>query len=334
MERWCDANPARGPTGTESWLVGTLESTGLVGQIKHFYFDVVCQQLGKERMGELLIEDCRTFNPDMVVYTPIQGPLGIKVNPSDKVMLMIRNDLRLKVYTHLWDSIADDPHVMNRLPYSDCIGIVDSVVSQRYGGIPSIIRVHGVVDPKYFHDNNLERDIDVSFVGTAVADGVRIRHINFLKSNGVNIVMAGGQRQGKISLEEYAGIMQRSKISLEFSVNPYTGISQMKSRPFEVTTCGAMLMEDSGQEIGKFFEVSKDYISFSDPPDMLSKVHYYLEHDDERRAIAHSGHGEAINIYNARNTWGYIFKKIGFDLPIKLRDDSNFQAHEERMTCL
>ena len=77
-----------------------------------------------------------------------------------------------------------------------------------------------------------------------------------------------------------------------------------------------------------------DYASFSSPKELLEKVIYYLEHKSDREAIARSGYEKVTNIYNARNAWGYIFTKIGFEPPPELKADKNFQAHEERMECL
>ena len=39
----------------------------------------------------------------------------------------------------------------------------------------------------------------------------------------------------------------------------------------------------------KKFEDGKDYVSFYSKEDMLNKIAYYLEHEDERKQIAHNG---------------------------------------------
>lgn len=333
MERYCDAEPAHGPTNSESQLVGAIESTGLVGEIKRFYFDVLCQKMGKEGMARFLFQDCQVFRPDLIIYTPIQGPLGLKFNPPDAVLQRIRTELGIKVHTHLWDTVADDEHVLSRLPYSACIGVVDSVVGQRFGGEPRIVQSYSAVDPKYFHNGGLERDIDVSFVGP-LSSPSRISGINFLKTNGVNVTVAGGQRQNRISWEEYARILQRSKISLNFSRNPYDGSSQMKARALEAMTCGAMLMEEDGEHTKGFFEAGKDYVGFSNLQELLDRVLFYLAHGEEREAIAKSGYQKVIDIYNARNCWGYIFEKMGFKAPQWLAKNESYTLHKGKVDAL
>ena len=329
IEKYCDADPTHGPTNSESQLIGAIESTGLIKQVKRFYFDALCQQMGKERVGQFLFEDCQIFMPDLIIYTPIQGPLGVKLNLSDVAIQRIRTELEIKVHTHLWDTIADDEHVLSHLPYSDCIGIVDSVVGQRFNGDSKIVQSYAAVDPKYFNDGGLERSINVSFVGPLSSPN-RVSYINFLRTNGINVMVAGGQRQSRISWKEYAGILKRSKISLNFSRNPYDGSSQMKARVLEVMTCGAMLMEEDGEQTKRFFEMNEEYVNFSSPQELLEKFNYYLSHAKDRRGIASAGHEKVTTIYNARNAWCYIFKKLGFEIT----EDSNFQAHEEIMECL
>ena len=45
-------------------------------------------------------------------------------------------------------------------------------------------------------------------------------------------------------------------------------------------------------------------------------LHVYLplgmQHEEERKLIAQSGHDKVTNIFNARNLWGDIFINIGF----------------------
>ena len=333
MDRWCDADPSHGPTNSESQLIGAIESTGLVGETKRFYFDDLGQRMSKVAMAQLLFQDCQVFQPDLVVYTPIQGPLGEKLNPPDAVIEGLWTELGIKVHTHLWDTVADDAHVLSRRRYSDTIGVVDSVVGQRFAGNPRIVQSYPAVAPRYFHDKGLERDIDVSFVGPLSSPN-RVEGVNFLRANGINVVVAGGQRTGRLSWEEYAGLMQRSKISLNFSCNPYDGSSQMKARALEVMTCAAMLMEEDGEHTKRFFEAGRELVIFSSPEDLLVKVEHYLTSAKKRIAIALSGWRKVSGMYNARNCWGYIFRKLGFEPPQWLAKDENYTLHKEKVDAL
>lgn len=336
MEKYCDADPKYGPTNSESQLVGAVESSELVGEIKRFYYDTLCQQFGYRKMVELLLEDYQVFQPDLVIYSPMEGLLGIQLDPPGEITKAIP----CVTYTHLWDTVGREDWVKQHwVPFTDYTGIADAVASNsKYGDDRRVIQAYSAINSRDFYNKHLERDIDVSFIGAVDYEGVRwpqrIRHINFLRANGINVFVAGGQRQKRISWEEYSNLLNRSKISLNWAANPGTGTSQIKGRAFESMACGAMLSEDNGTETKRFFASGKDFIIFDSPDDLLEKVCYYVKHDDERKAIALSGWERVTKLYNARNMWGYIFKKMGFEPPRKLTENPNYIQHQQKIDSL
>jgi len=346
MEKYCDANPAMGPTNSESQLVGAIESTGLVGQIKRFYFENLAQKIGVEAMSRLLIEDCEVFQPDLVLYSALGGLLGYQLNPSDQALQEIRNR-GIPLYTCLWDTEGREWETWERwLPGADGVLVIDTVVrAEYYGGDPRVIQAYSAIDSRAFHDKGLKRDIDVCFVGGIDPQRWpdRVRMINSLRANGINVIAVGGQRANRLSWEEYATYLNRSRISLSFTVVDLIArtldrqmvqrrTSQLKGRVFETLSCGAMLMEDDGTQTKEFFEPGVDYVMFHG--DLLDKLRYYLEHEEERATIAEAGHRKVTEVYNARNMWANLFASIGFAVPDGLAADDNFRKHEERMKCL
>jgi len=335
-----------GPTNSESQLVGAIESTGLVGQIKRFYFENLAQKIGVQEMSKLLLEDCEVFQPDLVLYSALGGLLGYQLNPSDGALQEIRNR-GIPLYTCLWDTEGREWETWQRwLPGADGVLVIDTVVrAEYYRGDPRVIQAYSAIDSRDFHNKGLKRDIDVCFVGGIDPQRWpdRVKQINFLRMNGINIVAVGGQRANRLSWEEYATYLNRSKISLNFTVVDLFArtldgqmvrrrTSQLKGRVFETLSCGAMLMEDDGMQTREFFEPGRDYAMFHG--DLLDKVRYYLTNEEERKAIAEAGHKKATEIYNARNIWAHLFARMGFEVPDKLASDGNFRQHEEMMEVL
>ncbi len=60
-------------------------------------------------------------------------------------------------------------------------------------------------------------------------------------------------------------------------------------RLFEIAACGAFQLVDEKQDIGKYFEIGKEIVTFSDEHDLRKKVSYYLDHPAERATIAEAG---------------------------------------------
>lgn len=331
MEQYCDADPRCGPSGAEHQVVGAVMSTGLVKESKHFYFDQVSRRLGRNNMEVLLIEDCQAYQPELVIYTPLGGDLGTQLNPTHETMRKIMA-MGHKVYLNLWD--APEHGLEGQwLPSADLLG-VDSLVTnyRNYRHIPNVIFVHSTVDPREHYDKGLRRTTDVSFVGSLdPADQrwpLRTEYTRYLRDNGVQMVVVGGQRgQGRLTTEACAGILNQSKISLDFCRSS-DGRPTMHLRAFEVMACGALLMEDRDTLSGELFDVGKDFLIFNSKEELLDLVRYYLSHEEERLAIARSGMKKVRDVFNAENMWGYVFERMGFELPKILRFSSDYTLHK------
>lgn len=330
MEQYCDADPLCGPTNSEHLLVDAIRSTGLVGETKRFYFDQLSKSAGRGRMSELLLEECDLFCPEVVLYTPLGGALGDALNPLPSAIDRIRE--RAMVLIWLWDAKPNCGLETKWLPHADYLGIVDSVKAYiYYRGYHNVILAYSAPSPELFCGRGLPRDIDVSFLGSVDPTDqrwpMRAEYTNYLRENGIDIRVGGGQRVQRLSALDYSTIMSRSKISLNFSRDG-NGLPCLKSRVFEVTSCGALLMDDWGTDTEYFFQSGQDFVIYNSKEDLLRLVKYYLEHEEERKAIAGNGWMKATFTYNARNMWAGVFERMGFEVPRGLVD-KNFTIHKQ-----
>lgn len=82
-------------------------------------------------------------------------------------------------------------------------------------------------------------------------------------------------------------ILSCSKITLndhgEFA--PYAN----NSRLYEATGMGALLITDWKQNLHELFEPGKEVVAYHSPEECVELVQYYLEHEEEREAIALAG---------------------------------------------
>lgn len=312
IEKWCDANPAVGLSNSAHNLINTLELSGYASY-SSFHFDEYYYE--KKCSGDkALLEKCINEKIDFIVLTWLFGVSAVN-NPRIETLKIIRNKLNVPIVALWYDSA--NPHVMDTVVLLESIVdlnvVIDSTTAFSYRAkFPEkYLPLWTPQDSRLFFDPGIKRDIGVSFVGSMNNYADRELFIKSLIAAGINIHLSGGQRENKLSVEEYACTFQRSKITLNFSnYMTTTNIKQYKGRIFEATLCGAMLMELENPETAKWFEPMIDYIPFTDEKDLVDKVNYYLNHEEERVLIAERGHRKAVSLYTGTRFWHEILQRV------------------------
>ena len=169
---------------------------------------------------------------------------------------------------------------------------------------------------------NMQKDIDVSFIGHIRGLAGRPDNINYLKNNGINVRTFGrNSESGWLGFEEYRRIICRSRINLNFSgltnMTRWTGEcninkrkTQMKGRVFEVLFCGGFLLTEYFYGVEKLLEVGREIEVYSNKEELLKKVRYYLENESQREAIAERGYKRAVNDYNVKTGIMKILEEV------------------------
>jgi hypothetical protein len=162
-------------------------------------------------------------------------------------------------------------------------------------------------DPTLYFPGTGPRPFDVSFIGSVARYPDRKRALGLLASAGIEVARGGGQAEGALSIEDYAAALRKSKIVLNFSRPVFDDAqSQCKGRVIEATLSGALLFEQKNPETERWLKSGRHYVAFGDERDLLDKIKYYLEHEDERAALASAGHLHAAETLSADVYWRYV----------------------------
>lgn len=323
MAKYASAMPERGLSPIHDIIGESLKKTGLVQSVDTFYSDETSRQVGTDLMGDVLLGWCAANRPDLVVFWPVGW---LNIDPLKSTIYTIINTLGIKVYMVRGDSVGPDGDIFNRgwFPFVSFIGFWDATVAHLgYSQNPKAIQAFTTYNPEHFYNRNLERDIDVSFIGS-IDRHHRAEYIHFLQEHGVNVATGGGHGGESVSFEEYATIINRSKISLNFCCQN-EGYSQLKGRVFHITACKSLLIEDEGIQTKEFFNEGKDFVMCKTKEELLEKARSYLGHHEERERIAESGYKKTTELYNPRNMWAYTLTKMGFEIPHSFVTDKHYQ---------
>lgn len=97
------------------------------------------------------------------------------------------------------------------------------------------------------------------------------------------------------SLEGMPKVFKCSKINLNLTAK---GIQSGASlRIYDVLGCGGFLLSNYQAELPEQFEIGKEIVLFESEKDLLEKITYYLEHEEERKWIAKNGYEKVKKQY-------------------------------------
>lgn len=154
-----------------------------------------------------------------------------------------------------------------------------------------------------------------------------------------------GGKNGKLSQEEMLALFERSKINLNINAppnlfNPKTlariffrasrgrivpdfhlidnlkswramAVPQQKARSFELAGCAVFCLAPYADDIGKFYEEDKEMVFYRSEDDLVKKIRYYLNQDEERAKIAQAGYERTVREHTYEKRFQQLFQIIG-----------------------
>ena len=280
----------------------------------------------------LLFQRCLKYRPDAVFILPGWQPEHYGTDglfyPRLTTLYLIRKLIGCKVMAGLVDLSPNSYSEVDHLArFTDAVFVYCQIHFRIHSSLPhKYVVSHVTFSPRIFHgDPDAERDIGLMYSGQIAGYADRITGLAALEREGLDVQSAGGRREDDdktyvSSHEQYGDYCKRSRIIVNWSRHISGRWFQYKGRIFEATLSGALLLCEECEEVNTWFQPNVDYVPFSSPDDLVAKARYYLEHEDERRAIASQGHQTAIVNCAAAVEWG---KRLTF-----LDADSRYSEDE------
>lgn len=115
-----------------------------------------------------------------------------------------------------------------------------------------------------------------------------------------------GWGNGFIPQEELENLYRRTKIG--WNIHNSTG--PINERLFALAAWGIMPLCDNRTGLAELFELDKEAVGFDTIPQAIDLTRYYLEHDDERAAIAAAAYRRYWRDYDATANWRRIERHL------------------------
>lgn len=186
-----------------------------------------------------------------------------------------------------------------------------------------VIKSQWAGSPLYKPDKALYK-YDVSFVGQKhgqMPNGkfVRSETIDAMIAAGLKVDLFGNYWDGYASwhgymtdFEKIIGVFNTSRINLNIS-NPwhFGTMPQIKGRHFEVPQTHGFQLTTPADDLTSYFIEDKEIVIAKSVAELIDKAKYYLEHNNEREAIAAAGYRRMQNEHQWEHRFAHIFKEVG-----------------------
>ena len=86
---------------------------------------------------------------------------------------------------------------------------------------------------------------------------------------------------------------------------------QIKGRNFEVPGCGGFLLTSPVEDLDRYYEPEREISLFASDRELVEKIRYYLDHEDERAAIARAGYERTVREHTYVHRFTDIFGCLG-----------------------
>ena len=152
---------------------------------------------------------------------------------------------------------------------------------------------------------SIPRDIDILIAGSQYRK--RLAIADFLQQNGLKVTMLGGRYvKDRMPFDKYSLISCRAKIRI---VSLYTNDElhvHLKGHIAEAVATASLLFVDSAYLPSVYFDEGKEFISFTSLDELLEKIKWYLNNDEERLKVSMAAHHRWIKDYSGSKLWKNI----------------------------
>jgi spore maturation protein CgeB len=319
-------DPSRGPSFEETNFRSSLEGMG--HELVTFDFMTEMRRHGKRGMNRRLLAAAEKAAPDLSFFFLFEE----QIDPET-----IRAVGRAAGPTINW--FADDHWRFDRFtkryaPALDWSVTTDRDSLPKYAaiGYENVILSQWACN-RYAYEKTAEGlDYDVTFIGQAY--GERPATVERLRAEGFDVRCWGfGWPEGRIEHDEMVRVFGASRINLNLSsafdpperlpmrlLRPFRGEkegrrSQIKGRTFEVPGSGGFLLTDHVAHLEDYLEPGEEIGTFEDTDDLVTKVGWWLEHEEARARAAEAGYRRVREEHTYDHRFAEIFRRIGAGRP-------------------
>ena len=308
--RWDYGDPRRGFSFEEMNFRSALEGMG--HDVHPYDFVDRFKAVGRARMNEELDAFVRDVEPDLSMFVLFKDEIERDV---------IEGLTRDGITTFNWftdDHWRFDSFSRHYAPAFTLVSTTDRTALPRYEAIGArAVLTQWACNRYAYAPRAKELRYDVSFVGQRYGDRPKV--VKALRKAGIDVYCRGmGWSGGRVDHDEMVEIFGASRVNLNLA-NSWGGhfwsrhrvVSQIKGRTFEVPGSGGFLLTDHAPHLEEYFEIGAEIDVFESTEHLTERVKYWLEHEEERQAVARAGYERVVAEHTYDRRFAAIFDAAG-----------------------
>jgi spore maturation protein CgeB len=313
-------DPSRGQSFEETNFRSALEGMG--HDVVPFDFIARAKRDGKARMRADLIAAAQEARPDVAFFTLYQDELDAptieavgKVCPT--VNWFTDDHWRFDIFTR---------HIAGAFTLAVTTD-ADSLPKYAAAGLDRVHLSQWACNRYAYSKISDTLEHGVTFVGQP--HGGRGEIIDALRAAGIEVECWGhGWPPGKLDHDEMVRVFATSAVNLNLSnsgepaptlrvrIGKLLGRGlgpkppQIKGRNFEVPGCGGFLLTERVPHLERYYAYDEEIGVHDDTDSLIERTRYWLDHPDERAAVAAAGYRRTLAEHTYDHRFAAIFESL------------------------
>lgn len=166
--------------------------------------------------------------------------------------------------------------------------LTPSIISDMQKVLPMEPSSSGVESVEYLYAQYVINRHITSMERTELLTAIGTNYPFDLYTPDKEISLPGGINHGPVDYYDMAPyVMKKAKINLNITLRSIK--SGIPLRAFDILGAGGFLLTNYQADFVDCYTPDEDFIAFESKEDLLNKISYYLNHEDERKQIAQNG---------------------------------------------
>lgn len=260
------------------------------------------------------------LNPDCVFYFPLAANVSAKQSVINNTSSILRKKFSsdISFVGSLYTEKSPYDRIKNLSPKTE--GFLNGIMNAQekiYGYYfieelltDEVIQEFKTCLPDYYQcpfDNFLTDKITISqlYIGNKISSMERLHmlkslsehfHVDLYTGSDTSSLPKIHNRGFANSLTEMPVIFNQSKINLNITSKAIR--SGIPLRIFDILGCEGFMLSNYQTELMELFEPGVEFDYYTSEDELIEKSYYYLEHEKERKEIAHNGFLKVQSEYN------------------------------------